>query len=66
MAYFNPALARDDGKQIGAVTPFQLDGKTWQQWSRHRSNVTDWRPGEDNIETHLLYVTAFLESELKK
>jgi hypothetical protein len=64
MAYFLPGLARLDGKEIKALSQMQLDEKTWQQWSRHR--VDHWRPGVDNIETHLLYVTAFLESELTK
>jgi uncharacterized phage-like protein YoqJ len=65
MAYFFPDLARADGKQINALSPLALDGKTWQQWSRHRA-ADGWRPGIDNIETHLLYVRAWLESELKK
>jgi hypothetical protein len=65
MAYFSPHLARVDGKQINALTLLQIDGKSWQQWSRHRA-ADVWRPGIDNIETHLLYVTAFLEGELKK
>jgi len=66
MAYFSPALARLDGRQIRALTPLQIDGRTWQQWSRHRTSAEQWRPGLDNIETHVLYITAFLESELKK
>ena len=66
MAYFLPHLARSDGKQIKALTALQLDEKAWQQWSRHRVGADAWRPGEDNIQTHLLYVTAFLECELKK
>jgi hypothetical protein len=65
MAYFLPHLARADGKPIQALSPHPLDGKSWQRWSRHRGS-DGWRPGIDNIETHLLYVTAFLEAELKK
>lgn len=65
MAYFLPSLARTDGKPIGAISTIQLDGKTWQQWSRHRA-PDGWNPGVDNVETHLLYVTNFLESELRK
>jgi hypothetical protein len=66
MAYFSPALARADGKVIRALSDRSLDGKTWQQWSRHRVGEGAWRPGIDNIETHLLYVTAFLTQELSK
>lgn len=66
MAYFNPCLSRADGKTIGGLSFINIDGKTWQQWSRHRVGKDSWRPDIDNIETHLLYVTAFLEGELKK
>ncbi len=65
MAYFFPALARADGKIINRLTPQPLDGKAWQQWSRHRVGEDAWRPGTDNMETHLLYVTAWLEAELQ-
>jgi hypothetical protein len=66
MAYFFPALVRADGKAIGALSSQQLDGKVWQRWSRHRVGADAWRPGIDNIETHLLFVTEFLEEELRK
>jgi hypothetical protein len=65
MAYFKPDLARSDGRKINALSVHQLDGHTWQRWSRHRESGV-WRPGADNIETHLLYVRSFLELELKK
>lgn len=65
MAYFKPNLARADGKSIRALSTLQMDGQSWQQWSRHRVSG-DWRPGIDNLETHLLYVRSFLELELKK
>ncbi|CAN5667111.1 hypothetical protein BH24ACI3_BH24ACI3_03930 [soil metagenome] len=65
MAYFKPDLARADGNPIGALTPLQIDNQTWQQWSRHRPSNA-WRPDIDNIESHLMYVRAFLEGELKK
>jgi hypothetical protein len=66
MAYFFPALARRDGRVIKALTNRPIDGKTWQQWSRHRVEPDAWRPGIDNVEIHLRYVTAFLETELHK
>lgn len=65
MAYFSPALTRADGRPMNNLTQLKIDGKEWQQWSRHRA-AGDWRPDVDNIETHLLYVTAFLDGELKK
>lgn len=66
MAYFFPALARADGKTIRALSNQPLDGKIWQRWSRHRVGEGAWRPGIDNIETHLLYVSVFLTQELSK
>lgn len=66
MAYFLPGIARADGKSIAKLTPTQIDGKSWQRWSRHRVGDDAWRTGIDNIETHLRYVTSFLETELKK
>ena len=63
MAYFLPHLARADRKGINALTPRTIDGRNWQQWSRHRK-PEDWRPGIDNIESHLWFVTSWLEREL--
>ncbi|HLA95088.1 MAG TPA: multiubiquitin domain-containing protein [Pyrinomonadaceae bacterium] len=66
MAYFYPSIFRADGKAVRGLSPLNLDGKVWQQWSRHRVGNDAWRPDIDGIETHLLYVTAFLDGELKK
>ncbi len=66
MAYFLPSLERADGRPILAIGNQSLDRKTWQRWSRHRVGADAWRAGIDNIETHLLFVTAFLEQELRK
>src|SRR4051812_39332109 len=38
MVYFFPPLSRVDGKAVPNLTDFQLDGKMWQQWSRHRTS----------------------------
>jgi hypothetical protein len=64
MAYFFPALALTNGKAVRQLTPHPLDGKQYQQWSRHRTAENPWRPGLDNICTHLLQVTNWLEREL--
>jgi hypothetical protein len=66
MAYFCPPLVRNDGKEIPGLAQQALDGKTWQRWSRHRSNENPWRPGEDSIVTHLALVEWWLERELKR
>lgn len=66
MAYFCPALTLVSGRPIGALTPFALEGKQYQQWSRHRTGANPWRPGLDNIGTHLLQVDSWLQRELRK
>ena len=65
MMYFNPALNRVDGKPIGALSNANIDGKAFQRWSRHRTGENAWRPGLDNIGTHLLLVTELLTREFR-
>lgn len=62
MAYFNPALSRPDGRELPAVTMVDVGCGQWQQWSRHR-NSDGWRPGIDNLESHLAFVSTFLIAE---
>lgn len=61
MAFFRPALVRADGRELPAVTLQPVLGDHWQQWSRHRK-PDGWRPGVDNLESHLAFVTHFLTS----
>lgn len=66
MAYFFPALARKDSQPIGRTESAQaLDGKSFQRWSRHRTNEAPWRPGEDDVATHMGLVDDWLEREFK-
>jgi len=65
MIYFHPPLALTTGKPIRQLSTVQLDGKTFQQWSRHRTGVNPWRPGLDNVCTHLLQANNWLERELR-
>lgn len=65
MVYFNPALSRQDGVGIKAITNEIFDGKSWQRWSRHRTSANPWRIGIDNIETHITLVGEWLLRELK-
>ena len=64
MVYFYPALARTDGKAINALASQMIDSKTFQRWSRHRTAQNPWKPGEDNVSTHLALVEGWLEKEL--
>lgn len=66
MAYFSPALARADGRSINGLSALQCDGRTWQQWSRHRTAESKWRGGEDNVSTHMALVEDWLRAELRK
>lgn len=60
MVYFSPALSRADGKPINAPSPQQLDGQTFQRWSRHYQ----WRDGIDTLVTHHHRIKVWLEAEL--
>jgi len=66
MVYFSPALALTSGRGIAQLTALTFDGKQYQQWSRHRTAANPWRPGLDNVCTHLLQVDSWLEREPKK
>jgi len=66
MVYFYPALFLTSGKAIGALSPTQIDGNSWQRWSRHRTGENPWRPGLDNLSTHMQLVKFWLERELIK
>lgn len=67
MVYFHPALARLDGRPLGATDATQIiDGVTYQRWSRHRTGQNPWRPGHDNLGTHILLVEDWLQREFEK
>ena len=67
MVYFSPHLARSDSKPIRATCHQEdFDGKNWQRWSRHRTSQNPWRPGIDNLSTHLALVNEWLLLELMK
>jgi hypothetical protein len=66
MAYFFPHLHRLDGRPIGALAFRIINGIQYQRWSRHRSAENPWRPGVDDVATHLQMVNYWLERELKK
>lgn len=64
MAYVEPALARRDGRAIGALAPQQIEGRPWQRWSRHRTPQNPWRPGIDDVASHLVLVDYWMQREL--
>lgn len=67
MAYFFPALARKDGRKIGATEATQaIDGKTYQRWSRHRTAENPWKIGRDSLGTHVILIEDWLAREFEK
>jgi len=68
MVYFNPGLQKVNGNSnpIKALANMNIVGATWQRWSRHRTGENPWRPGLDDISTHLQMVNHWLERELIK
>ena len=66
MVYVHPSLARSDGRPIGALTAMIIDGKAFQRWSRHRTNENPWRPGIDDVATHLGLVEEWFAREFRR
>jgi hypothetical protein len=67
MVFFNPLLSRRDGRPIPATQAIvQIDGASWQRWSRHYSPTHPWIPGEYNVVTHLALVKHWLEREFTR
>jgi len=67
MAYFSPPLSRVDNKPIGATQVQQkILGQSYQRWSRHRTASNPWRPGLDDISTHLSLINEWLLREFSK
>lgn len=64
MVYFHPTLSRTDGIRIPATEgTVYIDNSIFQQWSRHRTVVNPWRPGVDQVSTHLSLVEEWLLRE---
>ena len=67
MVYFFPALARKDGKRVGATEATQkIEGKTYQRWSRHRTGENPWKIGRDSLGTHVILIEDWLFREFER
>lgn len=64
MTYFFPALSLVTGRGIPALSPQSIEGKEFQRWSRHRIAPGLWRPGEDNVHTHMSLTEEWLLREV--
>ena len=67
MFYCCPHLTRQGGGTIAqADVPQNVAGVSFQRWSRHRGGGSPWRPGVDNVLTHLALVEAALLREVER
>lgn len=67
MASFCPEIKRTDGRSVAATEGrVAVDGKSFQQWSRHRTPANPWRPGIDDIQSQIVLIRHWLERELQK
>lgn len=66
MVYVDPPLVRTDGRAIGALTGVPVHDKTFQRWSRHRTNENPWRPGIDDLAAHLALVEEWFAREFRR
>ncbi len=66
MAFFYPSLSKINNRIISAVSPRFIDLREFQQWSRHRTSSNPWKPGEDDISTHLGMFDLILINELSR
>ena len=63
MVNFYPHLLRADQIAAPNVSPGpNIEGRQYQQWSRHR----DWRMGIDALENHVEEIHYWLENEFNK
>lgn len=59
MVYLYPPLARVSRSPIGALSDLQLDGRTFQQWSRHYA----FDPATNTLFSHFRTAQTWLEKE---
>lgn len=62
MVYFYPSLRREDNVVIGAADqPMEIEGKTYQRWSRHYP----WKAGLHSLATHIQSIELWLLREFQ-
>ena len=66
MFFTSQHVTRTDGVEIKALTQSNhFAGQIWWQWSRHYPRNTPWRPGTNNLGTHISYVQHILDQEAR-
>lgn len=67
MFYVYPPLALSSGGQLECTQAYEvIRGQSYQRWSRHRTDASAWRPGTDNVITHLALVESALAKEVQQ
>lgn len=67
MFYLFPQAALSSGAGIPATEArVAVSGMQFQRWSRHRGGASQWRPGVDNLVTHLALVETSLLKEVQQ
>ncbi len=66
MVYFLPPLERADRRPIATISSQLICGEIYQRWSRHRTAANPWRPGVDDVSTHLTLVDEWIKRELTR
>jgi len=66
MVYVDPPLNLMNGALIEKLIIEMHDGRSFQRWSRHRTEVNPWRPELDDISTHIGLVEEWFHKETRK
>jgi len=66
MVYFLPPLERVDRRSIAALSSQMICGEELPEMARHRTSANPWRPGVDDVPTHLTLVDDWLSRELAR
>ncbi|MDX8494190.1 multiubiquitin domain-containing protein [Mesorhizobium sp. VK22B] len=65
MFYCSPHLERTNGRPIPQTQAnATIGGTSFQRWSRHRGPASRWKPGLDNVLSHLALVDSALLQEV--
>jgi len=62
--WFSPCPRPRHGAPLHPLSDFRFDGRTWLRLCRHRTKQNAWRPGVDDIASHLAHVDLWLLQSL--
>ena len=64
--WLSPCPRPLSGPPLYPLTEYPIDGRAWFRLCRHRTKENAWRPGVDDIATHLALVDQWLLQSLRK